>query len=36
MEGHVSTFQSVIESEQRNGGTNQKPPLAENDNPDSM
>ena len=31
----VSTFQSVVEAEQRNGGPQQKQPLAENKNPAS-
>ena len=32
MEEAVSTFQSVVEEEQRNGGPQQKLPLAENEN----
>ena len=35
MEEAVSKFQSVIEAEQRNGGPQQKWPLAENENPAS-
>ena len=33
MEEAVSTFQSVVDSEQQNGGPQQKLPLAENTNP---
>ena len=30
---YVSTFQSVVEAEQQNGGTQKKRSLAENENP---
>ena len=36
MEEAVSTFQSLVEAEQRNGGPQKKRPLAENENPASM
>ena len=35
MEESMSTFQSVVEIEQRNGGPKKKLPLAENENPSS-
>ena len=35
MEEAVSTFHSVVESDQVNGGPQQKQPLAENENPAS-
>ena len=35
MEEFVPKFQSVVEADQQNGGTQKKRPLAENENPAS-
>ena len=35
MEESVSTFDSVVKAEQKNGGPQGKRPLAENENPSS-